>query len=309
MSTAVQPVTQPAGAKAVADDPYRLGWRYVKRRLEDGKEVSETVPLTKYDVLHPQEEDFIVNTEAHDINRDYLGDVFRYRVAGQEGALILCDHRIAWDVPDLEPLGPDIMAIFNVRPRTGARPATFQVADEGTRPAVIIEVTSPSTRSNDLTIKVDYYYRAGIPYYVIVDIIEDDHGATQVVLMGYQRNAVGYVHMTPDERGWLWLEPLQLWLAGKGGRAVCFKPDGKEIFDYVGVAKDRDSLAARTAQAEAQAAQEAQARAQAEAQAAQEAQARAQAEAQAAQEAQARADAERKLRELEEELRRVRGQK
>jgi hypothetical protein len=47
------------------DDPFRYGWRYVKRVLPDGTVDLEQMPLTLEDVLHPQEEDHISYTNLH----------------------------------------------------------------------------------------------------------------------------------------------------------------------------------------------------------------------------------------------------
>ncbi|NJN68767.1 MAG: Uma2 family endonuclease, partial [Chloroflexaceae bacterium] len=46
------------------DDPFRYGWRYVCRR-SNGREEWERVPLTEEDVLHPQMEDHIVQSDTH----------------------------------------------------------------------------------------------------------------------------------------------------------------------------------------------------------------------------------------------------
>ena len=46
-------------------DPYRYGWRYVERWGEDGTLVVEQVPLTLEDVLHPQEGDYVIQSDAH----------------------------------------------------------------------------------------------------------------------------------------------------------------------------------------------------------------------------------------------------
>src|SRR5262249_15995109 len=47
-------------------DPYRYGFRYVRRRQPDGTEKLETVPLTLFDVLHPQEDDHVVENSRHE---------------------------------------------------------------------------------------------------------------------------------------------------------------------------------------------------------------------------------------------------
>ncbi len=63
-------VTESPRPQTPTDDPYCLGWRYVRRRLADGSEVPGQVPLTPEDVLHPEEDDFLVQTDAHGDNRE-----------------------------------------------------------------------------------------------------------------------------------------------------------------------------------------------------------------------------------------------
>ncbi len=64
-------------------DPFRLGWRYVTRRGPDGKEICEQVPLTEWDVLHPQEDDFIVTNYAHTRDLYYLFGAFESAAPAQ----------------------------------------------------------------------------------------------------------------------------------------------------------------------------------------------------------------------------------
>ena len=88
----------------------------------------------------------------------------------------------------------------------------FDVVKEGARPALVIEVTSPATRTNDVGIKVAYYHRARVPLYVIADVLEDDGTERRIELFGYQRTPRRYKRIKPDHRGWIWLDPLRLWL-------------------------------------------------------------------------------------------------
>jgi Uma2 family endonuclease len=279
-------------------DPYYYGWRYVWRELPDGREVCDQVPLTLDDVLHPQEDDFIMQTELHHRVVTYLFEALRARVAADPSAVVVSDMRIAWDVPGLRPFGPDIAVIFGVRERRNW--ATFDVAQEGVRPALVIEVTSPQTRKLDLADKVDGYDRAGIPFYVIVDIIE--HRGVEIPrLQGYHQTLAGYELFAPDERGWLWLEPVKLWLGVADEAIVCYDEAGRPFADYPVVVAERDAATTRLAA-------EAQARVEAEARVVAEAQVRMEAEARAAAEARLRAAAEARLAEVEAELRRLRGE-
>src|SRR5262245_45597129 len=74
---------QPPTPTAPASDPFRYGWRYVRRTLPDGTETLEQVPLTLRDVLHPQEDDVIPENSQHEGHRRYFHDVFKRRLSRQ----------------------------------------------------------------------------------------------------------------------------------------------------------------------------------------------------------------------------------
>jgi len=337
-------VTTPAPPPA--DDPFRYGWRYVRRPTPDDPDHLEPVPLTLEDVLHPEEGDFIVHSDRHETDRMYLTAVLRARLEVHGRAIVLSDVRVAWDVPDLRPHGPDVMVIPGLRERRDW--STFDVAEEGVRPALIIEITSPETRENDVVWKVAHYARAGVAQYVIVDNI-GRRGERQLRLLDYRLVGDTYRLQPPDERGWVYLELAELWVGVEGDHVVCYADDGTAFGDYATVvqqaaeaeARARQEAAARAdaevlariaaeqaqreaaaraeaeeqarreaaarAEAEEQARREAAARAEAEEQARREAAARAEAEEQARREAAARAELEARLRELEAKLQRLQG--
>jgi colicin import membrane protein len=302
-------VTTPAPPPA--DDPFRYGWRYVRRPTPDDPDHLEPVPLTLEDVLHPEEGDFIVHSDRHETDRMYLTAVLRARLEVHGRAIVLSDVRVAWDVPDLRPHGPDVMVIPGLRERRDW--STFDVAEEGVRPALIIEITSPETRENDVVWKVAHYARAGVAQYVIVDNI-GRRGERQLRLLDYRLVGDTYRLQPPDERGWVYLELAELWVGVEGDHVVCYTDDGTAFGDYATVVQQAAEAEARARAAEEQAQREAAARAEAEAlaraaaeQAQREAAARAEAEEQARREAAARAALEARLRELEAELRRLRG--
>ena len=307
-------------------DPFRYGWRLVPRPTPDDPHNLEQVPLTLEDVLHPETGDFIVHSDRHETDRMYLTAVLRARLESAGVAIVLSDVRIAWDLPDLRPHGPDVMVIPGVAERQDW--STFDVAVEGARPALIIEITSPETRENDLEIKVDHYARAGVPQYVIVDN-QSRRGARRLRLLDYRLVDGVYRLHPPDAAERVYLVIADLWLGIEGDHVVCYDEHGAAFGDYATVvrrAKEaerraRREAAAREAEARLRAAAEEQARREAErAQreaAAREAEARlrAAAEEQARQEAAAREAearlrhaAEARLRALEEELRRLRGE-
>jgi Protein of unknown function (DUF820). len=217
---------------------------------------------------------------------------------------VLSDVRIAWDVPDLRPHGPDVMVIPGIAERQDW--STFDAAVEGARPALIIEITSPETRVNDLKRKVAHDARAGVAQYVIVDRIGRG-GARRVRLLDYRLAGGVYRRRAPDAAGRVHLAIANLWLGVAGDHVVCYDERGAAFGDYATVVRQA-AAAEERAQREAMARAEAEERAQREAAAREaEARARAEAEEQARREAAARAELEARMRDLEAELRRLRG--
>jgi Uma2 family endonuclease len=277
-TTMIQVLVTPApdGAVSGPPDPFRYGWRYIERWGEDGSLVIEQVPLTLEDVLHPQEGDQVTHSEAHQRRCVYLYDVLRAQLADDPTAVVLQDVRVAWDVPDVGAHGPDIAVILGVRERKNW--STFDVAEEGVRPALIIEVTSPETAALDRSAKLDEYELAGVPLYVLVDAV-NRRRQPGLRLLGYQLVAGVYQLLAPDERGRLWLAPAWTWLGVEENEIVCYDEAGQALGDY-------RALAAALAQ---------------------EAEARAEAEWRAEAARQALAAAEARVRALEAELRQLRG--
>jgi colicin import membrane protein len=293
MST--QPLTiAPAPREVLPEpDPWRFGWRYVREKLPSGDWRTKKVPLTEADVLHPQEEDFIVQTPEHIQDCTDLDNIIQFRVAGRLGVVVLHDCRIEWGIAGLGAHGPDIAVFENVGSWDRTL-GTFRVAQLGARPLVVIEVTSPGTRNVDLDDKVIEYFRARIPLYIIIDhrVFEDRRDLRLIV---YKAASEGYMRVDLDEQGRVWIEPLRMSLGVVENQLACFDEHGKRLGSYVEVALRLEAETER-AEAAAQRAAEAEAKAQTAAQRAAEAEAKIQAEAEARRQLEAR------LRELEARL-------
>jgi colicin import membrane protein len=283
-------------------DPFRYGWRYVRAQAPDGTESFDQVPLSLEDVLFPQTGDFIVQTDAHDSDLNYLKDVFKAQLAAHPSAAVVSDCRVDWNLPGVRPLGPDIAVFFDVKQYRVW--ATLDVAAERVRPAMVVEVTSRDTRRNDVETKVDYYRQAKVPLYVIADVVEEDDFTRRLELIAYTLTADGYKRVAADARGWLWLEPVRVWLGVARERRLgyerlaCFDSStGEEIGDYTAISQALTTAAEARNQAEARALVAAEARTEAETRAFM-------AEARASVEAEARRQAEARIRALEAELKR-----
>lgn len=303
MSTIRDPRADPEAEPAPGPeaDPFRYGWRDVARKQPDGRVEVEQVPLTLEDLLFPEEGDFAVQYRSHIEDCFYLLGAFGVLLAGDPRALVLSDCRVRWDVPGLRPLGPDVAVFLNAP--EGWDGGTLGVAETDARPVLVVEVTSPETRKKDFGIKKDFYHRARVPIYVIVDARPHPKQERRVKLHGFRYAPEGYEPMPLDDRGRLWLEPLGVWMAIERARVVCIDGEtGEPITTFA------EALLA-LAEAEARAREAIQSLAEAEARAREETRARAEAEARATEaEGRARAEFEDRIRAMEAELRRLRGE-
>jgi len=226
-------------------DPYKYGWRYVKHIGTDGKAFFEQVPLTPYDILHPQVEDFQMHNHAHESMVRYISNACERQLANDPTAVILTDVRMAWKRADLKAHGPDIAVVFGVKAKKNW--STFDEAEEGTRPSLIIEVTSPDTRNIDLKTKVKQYALAGVDYYVIIDSHKK-----KPRLLGYELTEAGYMPLKANEQGGLWLEPVHMWLALVAEDEVeCYDEHGQLILKYAELEQARQNEAKGRIEAEA----------------------------------------------------------
>ena len=98
-------------------------------------------------------------------------------------------------------------------------------------PSMIVEVTSPSNRHSDFDGKLQGYTRAGIPYYIIIDTIYDRRTGeiNHREIIGYELTPNGYIVMQPNEQGWLWLDPVGMWIGLDGYQVQCYDAQGNYL--------------------------------------------------------------------------------
>jgi colicin import membrane protein len=302
------------------DETPFYGWRYLRRRDADGREYLEEVPLTLEDVLYPQEGDEKPMRPQHQIECAYLANVLRTRFAGDSSMAVLSDCLIDWGVADQRNHEPDVAVFREVRIPPDPQAGTFDLRASGGRVVLTVEVVSPDTRANDVERKPVDYHRLGIPLYVLIDQ-QRKHGARH--LHGYRWTPSGYEELPLDAGGRLLVAPVGLQLALEDGWLACYDAaTGERLGDYQEIAEalqeertarqaaeegQRQEAVARQAAVEGQR-QEAVARQVAEEGQRQEIAARQIAEEGQRQEIAARQVAEERLRQLEEELRHLRGE-
>ena len=282
------------------EQKWHYGWRMVPEEDEHGNTHMAQVPLTLEDYLHPQIGDKHMNTQSHNYICKYLMAVIEHYLRHIQGTVVYSDVGIKWDVPGVQHLAPDLSLIFNVRRTEGPPHKIFYVADEGTAPALAIEVTSPSTRDADFNNKLSLYARVGLPYYFIVDTGPRHTDAPPVLrLYGFELTPNGYVELRPNLYGWLWMDPVGAWIGLDSGEVRCYDAQENELPTPTGWG---EALAEELAETSEQLAETSVARDEAERRAEEEALARAEAERRAEEEAQMRQYLEEQLRLLQAQL-------
>jgi Uma2 family endonuclease len=225
--------TRPGGVRPLEEkeDPFRYGWREVRRVGPDGQETWEQVPLTEEDILHPLEGDVILQSLAHDRMCHYVQTVLRIRTAALPEVGLMHDCRTDWEEEGIKPHCPDFVVLKGVKewyfdPNSDVQTARLKTLD--CRPILVIEITSETTRNNDLVKKVKGYYDAKIPWYVIIDRLAEN---SEPRLIGYRHTPEGYIREALDELGRLWVEPVGLWLAWEGNQLVALDERGNAYLD------------------------------------------------------------------------------
>ena len=92
-------------------------------------------------------------------------------------------------------------------------------------------MVSPETRINDVD-QEGRILSGGRAHYIIIDALVSAmiNGISQA--FGYRHTPVGYMLLEADERGWLWVEPLRIYVSVRAGRVVCFDEAGAELLNH-----------------------------------------------------------------------------
>jgi len=179
-------------------------------------------------------------------------------------------------------VAPDVFVAVGV-PKKKRR--VYKVWEEGRGPSLVIEVTSESTRGEDLVRKKALYERLGVEEYFLYDPLDE---YLTPPLQGYRLVAGRYQPIQPEPDGSLVSRTAGVTLRPEGERVrLVDTKTGRSLQRYQEVTASSEIAEARVAQESAQ---------------------REAAEARADREAAERRAADEKVRALEEELARLRGE-
>jgi Uma2 family endonuclease len=193
--------------------------------------------------------------------------------------------------------GPDFFVVLGAVDGAKKRKRWVVWREGGRYPDVIIEITSPSTKSKDTKDNLPLYskvFRTREYYWY-----DEEAGE----LVGYRLQGDAYAPIAPNERGWLWSEVLGVWLGVSDLPYQGWRYRWLRYYDAEGrlVPTGEEAERARAEAERQRAEQERLLREQAEQRAEQERLLREQEQQRAEQ-------AERRLAELEAELKRLRGE-
>ena len=168
------------------------------------------------------------------LDKDYLASVLRFRLQSIPSLLVLRDVRIEWDVKpvdiDLDPPGLCVVPDFQ---RSKKQSTNFNVATQGTRPSLIIEIVTPGSREIDTVDKVEHYLRCGVKCYIIIDR-ESRNGRPK--LIGRELRGNSWSPILPDEKGRLVLLEAGMYLGVVNDRVRCYDPSTRTpLGDYTEV--------------------------------------------------------------------------
>jgi len=222
----------------IPETPYPYGWRYLPRMMADGHITWDKIALTLEENLHPEEDDYLMPRPPHSKNTKYIGSAVEIVVKDDPTAFVSDDLNVDLNLPGVKPVRPDIAVFFDVAKKKAW--GTFDTQKEGTKPTVAFEVTSPSTRHQDFGEKYDYYARAGILYYVILDIEYepgDNTEARNYTLHVYHLLQGSYEEMQSDDQGRYWLPPLEMFVGVGEDGILCYDAQGNFIQDYAQISE------------------------------------------------------------------------
>jgi colicin import membrane protein len=221
--------------------PFHIGYRPVIGVDADGTPTYTEVPLTEEDFLHPQEGDRFMLVDAHQLALVYLVHALRLGCRHLPAVRVFTDHRIEWQVPGVLPHGPDAVLFDRFTAAWDSHEGTLRVRDTGADVLAVFEVTSESTRHIDFGQKFAEFARAGVPYYLIVDVAEPNGNAD---VLGFRLVNGSYRPMRRDPALGYFLPRVGLSLRWADDRLIVADEDGRDIPDSREAGLELDALAA-----------------------------------------------------------------
>jgi Uma2 family endonuclease len=217
--------------ESFSDKPWDVVQRWVP--TPSGRMEFQELELTPEYFLDPRHGDKVVQHPLHGQVCILLYGFLNDRYETRQDVAVLFDVKILWGDGERKRPSPDVMVIQGVRDRRIKTPS-FNVAREGARPCLIIEVVSnsdPRIRDTDLVDKVQLYEKKRIPEYLTIEL---PHPSTDGRFRWIGRRLGGnrrYAPIEPDAEGRI--------LSETTGLRFATTPDGQWIAAFDAVTGER----------------------------------------------------------------------
>ncbi len=192
-----------------ANDPYRLGFRVRAVTSPDGRTVREQIPLTREDLVYPQEGDVVADGFPHNWFLVPLYDAIR-RHLGRRPAILVTFSTVLV-LGDGKNAGSDVAVIEGDVDLSGIHRA-INLRAVGGRLVFALEAVSTSAkelRDKDLEDNVERYAEEGVAEYLTVFPVVERRVRN---LVGRRLSDQGeYETIAPDAEGRVYSEQLSLY--------------------------------------------------------------------------------------------------
>lgn len=225
MSQVLNPAAIDREAAEARQDPFYYGTRWLPVTAADGSTTYQMVPLSQADFLDPQEGDQMNQGHLHGLIVTLVVDILRRYFAARADVVVFSDLKFRFGVPGLAEPAPDVAVVPGIQnPNQEWR--SFDVAREGTRPVLIIEVVSKRYRQPDYVDKPPLYQAAGVAEYLLIDPAAA--GAGPMTLTGWRLDPAGhYQAIAPAATGRLYSQTTDLYFAtAAAGQTVVIEAAG-----------------------------------------------------------------------------------
>jgi len=181
------------------------------------------VALTEYsDVVYPESDGKPMGeTEFHVTAIFHLMEVLRYYFRDNEDIYVIADMFLYYRKGNPRAQkAPDVMVIKGVEKK---KRRIFKIWEEGAAPCVIFEVTSESTRDEDMVNKKELYASLNVKEYFLFDPLGE---YLKQNLMGFRLNKKGtYISVPKDRKGRMFSRELGVYLMPKDDLLRVIDPD------------------------------------------------------------------------------------
>ncbi len=148
-------------------------------------------------VYYPEEDDQVTETINHAVQYADLLNTLRLFFKDRPDVFVGGNNFVYYQEGDpTKCFSPDIFVAMGVRERPLAERGSFRIWEEGGPPALIIELTSNSTRRIDMVQKLRQYARLGVTEYYLFDPLGE---FLKPPLQGHRLDAPGHYMRLPGE--------------------------------------------------------------------------------------------------------------